>query len=137
MGAALQEVVDRFVAALHEQLGPDLVSVVLFGSVARGDYRPDWDVDVLIVAERLPAPVGQRCDHVRPTKEALPPLLAGLRKRGRYHDLALLIKTPEEAQPAAPSYLDMTADAVVWIRQPSIPCTLPAAHPRTGRSVRC
>jgi predicted nucleotidyltransferase len=35
---------------LSEELGAD---VYLFGSYARGDHRPDSDVDVLVVSERF------------------------------------------------------------------------------------
>lgn len=38
-------------AALAEEMGETLVSVVLFGSWARGDARPDSDVDLIIVHE--------------------------------------------------------------------------------------
>ena len=31
-----------------------LISFVLFGSVARDSFRPDSDIDILIVAEPLP-----------------------------------------------------------------------------------
>ena len=30
-----------------------LISIVLFGSVARGDFTPDSDIDVLVVTEKL------------------------------------------------------------------------------------
>lgn len=38
--------------ALERMYGEQLVKIVLFGSQARGDARPDSDIDILIVLER-------------------------------------------------------------------------------------
>ena len=43
----LSELVQRLVEALH----PD--RIILFGSRARGDHRPDSDVDLLIIGESV------------------------------------------------------------------------------------
>lgn len=45
---------ERFVHLLRERLRGDLVSVVLFGSRARGEARPDSDIDLLIVSRGWP-----------------------------------------------------------------------------------
>jgi predicted nucleotidyltransferase len=45
--AALRELVER----LQERYGPNLVTVKLFGSKARGDFGVDSDVDVLVVVQ--------------------------------------------------------------------------------------
>lgn len=44
----------RYAALLERRSGPDLVSVVLFGSRARGEAKPEGDIDVLIVVRGLP-----------------------------------------------------------------------------------
>lgn len=41
----------RFVALVRSALGPKLVELRLFGSVARGDAGPDSDIDVLVVVQ--------------------------------------------------------------------------------------
>lgn len=48
----------RFVAALDEDIG--LRAAVVFGSVARGDFNDRSDIDVVIVAERLPDDAAER-----------------------------------------------------------------------------
>ena len=45
---ALEEALDRFVAAVKENLAVE--AVVLFGSRARGDYLNDSDVDLAVVS---------------------------------------------------------------------------------------
>jgi predicted nucleotidyltransferase len=47
-------VLDRYRAALDEIYGDRLARVVLFGSRARGDARPDSDYDVAIFLKSLP-----------------------------------------------------------------------------------
>ena len=53
---------ERYVRLLEERFGPDLVSVVLFGSRARGTAGPDNDIDLLVVIHGLP---GSRLERQR------------------------------------------------------------------------
>jgi hypothetical protein len=45
---------------------PDLVSVTVFGSVARGDFNLWSDIDVLVVADGLPDEYLERAELVSP-----------------------------------------------------------------------
>ncbi len=45
------DALDRFAALVRSALGPKLVELRLFGSVARGDAGPDSDIDVLVVVQ--------------------------------------------------------------------------------------
>lgn len=63
MDSATIERVKGTLQETAETIGYSLTEVIVFGSRARGDYRPESDVDVLIVSpafEGLPA-------HKRPT----------------------------------------------------------------------
>lgn len=47
--ADVKPLTDRFVATLRNSMGDQLIGVTLYGSVARGEARPDSDVDLLVV----------------------------------------------------------------------------------------
>jgi predicted nucleotidyltransferase len=90
---------DRYVAALDARFGADLVSVVLFGSRARGTARPDSDVDLLVVARDLP---GSRLARQR--------ILLRLARTisEEFADALMPVPlTPEEATTVKPYYLGM------------------------------
>jgi predicted nucleotidyltransferase len=107
------EVARRYTKALKQHLGDRLVSVVLYGSVARGDCTPSSDVDLLIVAEGLPPSRRARNRMLVEIEEELFPVFASLYRSGRYIDVSTKIKTPEEAARFTPLYLDLTEDAVL------------------------
>lgn len=50
----LEELAKEYAHALQKGLGSQLVSVVLFGSVARGEGGPTSDIDLLLIIKDLP-----------------------------------------------------------------------------------
>jgi predicted nucleotidyltransferase len=107
---AHREALVAVVDAWSVLLGPNLVSLVLFGSVARGTATPASDVDVLIVAKGLPKAL-----HARRA-----PLLAEWARIRMEQSLShvewnLVVKTPEEATYHSPLYLDMTEDGILFV----------------------
>jgi len=46
----LKPIVDR----IRDKLGEDVLSIVLFGSMTRGDFTASFDIDVLVIARNLP-----------------------------------------------------------------------------------
>jgi hypothetical protein len=109
----VREVAERYASALQDLLGDALVAVVLFGSAARGEAKAISDIDLLVVADDLPARRLARHERVRPADEAVQADLAGLRKTGIFVDLHVLLKTPGEAAGLRPLYLDLVEDAVI------------------------
>lgn len=53
LSTAERAVLERFAAQAKEVLRDNLVSIVLFGSRARGEARPDSDVDLLLVVKDI------------------------------------------------------------------------------------
>jgi len=95
-----------FVSRLKRKLGARLVSVALYGSVARGAARPDSDVDLLIVVEsKSRRHAGARRQILQVTLE--------LARQGFSVPFSPLILTRAEADRNRFLYLDMTRDAIL------------------------
>lgn len=98
---------DRYVAALRRRFGADLVSVVLFGSWARGQARAESDIDVLVVARGLPR---SRLDRSGWLMRAAGEVGEALADR-----IAPVALTPEEAATTRPFYLGMLSGHVLLV----------------------
>lgn len=88
--------------------GEGLRSLVLFGSVARGQASPASDIDLVIVAEGLPRslverrrPFLQSWERVRASR-GLPPV-----------EWNLVVKSPVEARVHSPLYLDIVEEGIL------------------------
>ncbi len=111
--ARLREIATEYAALLRSAFGNRLVSVVLYGSVARGDARPGSDINVLVVADAIAPGPFKRRDLVDAADQAVAPLVAAAAMDGIPTRLARIVKTPEEAREIQPLYLDLTQDAVL------------------------
>jgi uncharacterized protein len=109
----LRELAEEYARLLRSSFGDDLVSVVLFGSVARGDATERSDIDLLVVASGLPAGRLARQDRLREADGAIASRLDALRARGVLTDVSPILKTPDEAVRMSPLYLDLVDDAVL------------------------
>jgi hypothetical protein len=89
-------------------LGGRLVSLVLFGSVARGDAHAPSDIDLLVVADGFPRSLSDR-------RRLLLDQWARVRaERGLGAvEWNLVTKTPDEARHHSPLYLDMVEDGIL------------------------
>ena len=101
--ASVDPVLTRFRAALDRTYGERIERVVLFGSRARGDARPDSDYDVAVFlkdltdrwseADRIAAMASDLMDETGAFVHAMPyragaygertPLMAEIRREGR------------------------------------------------------
>ncbi|MDW7977730.1 MAG: nucleotidyltransferase domain-containing protein, partial [Candidatus Caldarchaeum sp.] len=65
----------KLTETLKRNLGEKLVSVALFGSVARGEAGPDSDLDILVICEDLPRSRLSRTELFLKSEKELDPLL--------------------------------------------------------------
>ncbi len=92
-----------------------VISLVLYGSVARGTAGPLSDVDFLLVADPLPSGRGARLREFEPVERAMTPDLAALRAAGFRTSLAPVFKTPEEVERGSLLFLDLTIEARILL----------------------
>ncbi|MEN3010618.1 MAG: nucleotidyltransferase domain-containing protein [Candidatus Bipolaricaulaceae bacterium] len=113
LNARLRALAEKYAQVARETLGENLTSVVLFGSVARGEAHARSDIDLFVVARSLPKGAFRRRELVEPIRQGLEPELEELWKRGIYTDFVEIIRTEEEARRFHTLYLDMTEEAVI------------------------
>jgi len=106
----LQQIILKEVKSLYKD---DLVSFVVFGSAARGTYRFDSDLDVLLIAENLPRGRIKRVTQFMAAEEKIEPSLRSLQKDGINTFISPVLKTPREAEMGSPLFLDMVEDALI------------------------
>ncbi len=106
-------VLTKLLDALLKYFDDDLVSVVLYGSVARGEAERDSDIDLIIIVRNLPKSRFKRQDLFMEVEEGLEPLLRELEKEGYNIDFSPILKTPEEACKITPLYLDLVEDSII------------------------
>lgn len=93
--------------------GDRLVSLAVFGSVARKTPRHDSDLDLLVVARDLPAGRMKRVREFERLEESLKKDLDFLRSRGIQTIVSAVFFTPEELTEGSILLLDMTEDVII------------------------
>lgn len=92
-------------------LGDDLISIVLYGSIARGEAHENSDMDVVIVASNLPRGFSERVDKLYPIKKACQGAKIRLWEGKRiYCSIQIYPLLPEELDDFRPIFLDITTD---------------------------
>ena len=95
---------------------PDLVSLILFGSVARNNHRPDSDIDILLISENLPNGRGKRIDFFSKTIEKnLEKMISQICTTPILTEINPILKTPHEVLQGGYIYLDMVEESKLLI----------------------
>jgi predicted nucleotidyltransferase len=113
LNSTLHRLAHRYAAAAQEALGPQLVSIALYGSVARGQATHSSDIDLFVVLQEAPAGMLARRRLLLPARESLTPELEELWMQGIYADFIEVIRSRTEAQQFHPLYLDMSQEAIL------------------------
>lgn len=91
-----------------------LVSIAIFGSVAKDTFRPDSDIDILIVAEYLPkGRIKRVAEFEENVENRLSEDIKMMSKNNIYPYLSPVIKSIEEVKQGSPLFLDMIEDVKI------------------------
>lgn len=113
--AALEDFLEVLRDLCMAHYGENLCSLVLFGSVARGDYNSGSDIDVLVVLKDAGGSFGRRMEEFFAVMKALmdSPQYRLLRKDKLPHKVQPVILSLEELRAHPPLLLDLTTDSEV------------------------
>ena len=109
------ELIDKLIEGIVKHYRNRLVSVAIFGSIAKDTFRPDSDIDILLVVVPL---ANGRIKRVREFEARVEDRLTGefkkLSAEGIHPVLSPIIKTPEEVSQGSPLFLDMTESVKIY-----------------------
>lgn len=100
------EQAEKFTQDLKDHFSDQLVSVVLFGSVARNSTTDDSDIDLWVVLEGLPKSRYQR-------RLVLEPLFNEFEKEGIKTPVNCHLKTPTEAKHITLLHYDLAQEGIL------------------------
>jgi len=111
--ARFKELAEEISRLIRETLGDNLVSLALFGSVARGDFHPGSDVDLIVVCKELPDGFLKRIDMLMPVFNSLEKNQAYAELKPQPPFIQFYPLTTKEAAKARPIFLDVITDGVL------------------------
>lgn len=110
-------ILSDFIELLRESFKDNIVSAVLYGSVAKGEARKESDIDICLIFKSLP-----RSRHKRTL--LIFPLIKALREKASYKtlysdgylpEIAPILYTIKETVDTKPIFLDMVEDGIILL----------------------
>lgn len=105
----------EILAACRAHYGDRLVSLAVFGSVARQTQGPDSDIDLLLVVDDLPDGRMPRVREFDAVEQRVEQEIAEAAAAGVHTRLSPVFKTPAELDIGSPLLLDMVEDARILV----------------------
>ncbi len=106
--------ISKVLASLLKTYEERLISVVLYGSVARGTAKKNSDLDILAVIEGLPENFSERIrEMIEVIISAREEKMKLWLEKGIFANVQIIPLLPSEARAHQPLYLDLLFDSVV------------------------
>jgi len=110
---AFDDLAGDLLAATSAVYGERLVSLAVYGSVARRTPSPESDLDILVLADPLPDGRMKRVEEFEPVEQALAARLRDLEERGIKTHPSPVFRTPAELAYGGPILLDMVDHVMI------------------------
>lgn len=112
-----KELVCTFRDLVMEKLSDSIISLILYGSVARGEAKKESDIDLLIVQKGAPNVYYERLKPVMEAEMELrkSEVYENSRKKGLMPCLSYVILSQKEAQKNLYLFLDMIEDSMILL----------------------
>lgn len=115
--AILKKLTDKLLHELtgscKKHYGGNLISIVVYGSVARYVHTYYSDIDILLIVDNLPDGRMSRMNDFAEIENELSAELTDARNNGWHVDLSPIIRKPDEINAGGYLYLDMVDDALI------------------------
>lgn len=108
---SFESLLSLILLACRRVYGERLVSLAVFGSVARGTMGPDSDIDLLLVIDPLPDGRMARVGEFDAVESELAPSLDAAWRSGVRTSLSPVFKTPAELRQGSLLFLDLPDQA--------------------------
>lgn len=116
-----KELLNDFIAIVKNTLGDQVISIILYGSVARGTAKTDSDVDLLVILKEAASQYWKRLQPffsiLKETRKHQS--WEKLEKQGINPSLNLLLFSLEEANEDRYLYMDMIEEALILLDRES------------------
>lgn len=108
---ALRERIEQtLVRACRQAYADRLVSLIGYGSVARGKFHPSSDFDLLVILDPWHGDNRTRWEEFRAVETAIEPEISACREKGWEARLSPVFKSCQDAEYGSPLFLDMVED---------------------------
>ena len=110
-------ILQDFIGLLNEAFADNIISAVLYGSVAKGHSRKDSDIDICLIFKSLPKSRHKRTLLIFPLIKTLreKDSYNALYKEGYIPEISPILYTIEDIQDTKPIFLDMVEDGIILL----------------------